>query len=112
MYYHHSHELRNLGNIRKLSKFQRIIAYFSVVLPKQIYCKYWPKPAGKWKLNFSHSAPFQLKARDHLKYLVHGCTWKQVFWFYFVTGPFKLPLLDNFINSKVFNTVSSQNWNN
>ena len=57
------------------------------------------------KLNFSCNVLFHMKTRIRLEYFVHYCLWKQE-WFCSqdVPGLFKLELLDNFGNSKAFNT--------
>ena len=97
--------LRKLGNIKKISKLHRIIAWCSVLLPKLKFCQYQQKILEKQKLNFSCRVLFHRKTTVCLKYFGKDCLCKQYFASNSPPDPFKFDLFNNFGNSKDFNTV-------
>ena len=84
--------LRTLGNLRKISKLDRIIAWCSVLLSKLKFCQYYQKILEKWKLNFSGRVLFDRKTTLCLKYFGQDCPHKQFFAFNFPPGTFKFDL--------------------
>ena len=52
-------------------------------------------------MNFFHKALFHMKTRVSRKYFLNGCLWRHAF----ADNKFN-NLLDNFVNSKAFLTVS------
>ena len=109
--YKFSHELpnhlglRTLGNIKKISKFNRIIAQCSVLLPKLKLCQYQQKIFENQKFNFSRRVLFDRKTTVCLKYFGQGCLCKQYFASNSLPGPFTFDLFNNFANSKDFDKV-------
>ena len=104
--------LRTLGNIKKISKLHRIIAWCPVLLPKLKFCQYQQKVLEKQKLNFSRRVLFHIKTTVCLKYLGQDCLRKQYFASNLPPDPFKFDLFNNFGNSKDFNTVLTENQSN
>ena len=101
--------LRTLGNLTKISKLDRIIAWCSVLLSKLKFCQYYQKILEKWKLNFSYKVLFQRKTTVCLKYFGWDCLCKQYFPSSLWSDPFKFDLFNNFGNSKDFNKVLIKN---
>ena len=66
--------LRKLGNIKKISKLYRTIAWRSVLLPKLKFCQYQQKILEKQKLNFSHRVLFHRKTTVCLRYFGQDCS--------------------------------------
>ena len=65
--------VRTLGNMKKISKLDRIIVWCSVLLPKLKFCQYYQKILEKWKLNFSGTVLFDRKTTLCLKYFGQDC---------------------------------------
>ena len=93
-------DLRKLGNIRKVSKPNRMIVYKPFPLPKRKFGQYQQKSLEKQKLNSSCSAPFHMKTRVSLIYLLNVSG--KYFCLQFAPDPFKLNFFDNFGNSTGF----------
>ena len=68
------YDLRKLGNMKKISKLHRIIAWCSVLLPKLKFCQYQQKIFEKQKLNFSRRVPFHRKTSVCLTCFGQDCS--------------------------------------
>ena len=84
--------LRTWGNLKKISKLDRIIAWCSALLSKLKFCQYYQKILEKWKLNFSGTVLFDRKTTLCLKYFGQDCLPKQFLAFNLPQGPFKFDL--------------------
>ena len=72
-------DLRKLGNIRKLSKPDRMIAQRPFSPPKRKICQYYQKTLEKQNLNLPRCALFHMKTRVSVKYFVSHCLCKLLF---------------------------------
>ena len=97
----------NLGN-HKVSKRSKNFMNCSLVLslsPKIKILSIIPKNSSKIKLNCSRSVLFHKKTTVCPRYFGHNFLRKLYFASNSPPGPFKFDLINNFGNSKVFNTV-------
>ena len=84
--------LSTRGNLKKISKLHRIIAWCSILLSKLKFCQYQQNILENQTLNFSGRVLFDRKTTLCLKYFGQDCLRKQFFASNWPPGPFKFDL--------------------
>ena len=65
--------IKKLGNIRKVSKLPKMIAWCPTSLRQWNFWQYWQRALGKQILNFSRCVLIAMKNRVSLRYFVSYC---------------------------------------